>query len=363
MMSFLKMKIYPREIELNVKNKLIAMSAAAVLAGCGGGGSDTASNNSQATPDVYPAVKPAAGDWFVYTSITTPTLPAGQAPTQRTIIRYFPTVNADGSLTRIDTASSVIPRAQRVFDANKAVVALTSASSQCSFVNPYRSAPPLASKVGDTYSANSTEFCTAVPSGTASQFTFALTGSSVAIEDRTIPLGTFRTFKYTQTTVSTSATSTVTNVESCWTDMVSGQTVECTTTSQTVPAGQSVVSASGSASFQLDAYSFNHQAAVGSAVQRFAGLWNVALGGTVTGDCLNLVVSDNGQISGSCRLLVSPGVYGTSFPVTGAVNAAGVVTMSATNGATISGTFSTPVSAGGAWQSGATAGTWTASHL
>jgi hypothetical protein len=357
------MKIYPREIELNVKNKLIAMSAAAVLAGCGGGGSDTAPNNAQTTPEVYPAVKPAAGDWFVYTSTTTPTLPAGQVPTQRTIVRYFPTVNVDGSLTRIDTASSVIPRAQRVFDANKAIVSVASASSQCSFVNPYRSAPPLASKVGDTYTANSTQFCTAVPSGAASQLAIAITGSSVAIEDRTIPLGTFRTFKYTQTTVSTSAASTVTNVESCWTDMVSGQTVECTTTSQTVPAGQSVVTASGSTSFRLESYSFNHQAAVGSAAQRFAGAWNVLLAGAVTGDCLNLSVAGDGQMSGTCRLLVSPGVYGASFPVTGAVNAAGTATMTATNGATISGAFSSPVSAGGTWQSGAAAGTWTASHL
>lgn len=362
-MNFLKMKIYQMEIKLNAKNKLIAMSVAAVLAGCGGGGSDTASNNAQTTPEIYPAVNPAAGDWFVYASTSTPTLPAGQVPTQRTIVRYFPTVNADGSLTRIDTASSGIPRAQRVFDANRAIASLTSASSQCSFVNPYRSAPPLASKVADTYTANSTQFCTAVPSGTVSQLAIALTGSSVVIEDRIIPLGTFRTFKYTQTTVFTSAASTVTNVESCWTDMVSGQTVECATTSQTVPAGQSVVATSVSTSSRLEAYSFNHQAAVGSAVQRFAGSWNVLLAGAATGDCLNLSVAGNGQISGSCRLLVSPGVYGASFPVTGTVNAAGVVALTATNGATISGAFSSPVSAGGAWQSGAVAGTWTASHI
>ncbi|MEY8689693.1 MAG: hypothetical protein AB9M53_07425 [Leptothrix sp. (in: b-proteobacteria)] len=345
-----------------MKYKLIFMGTAVVLAGCGGGGSDTASNNTQTTPDVYPAAKPAVGDWFVYTSTTTPTLPAGQTPIQRTIVRYFPAVNADGSLTRVDT-TSLGSRAQRSFDANRAIVSFTSASSQCNFVNPYRSAPPLASKVGDTYTANSTQFCTALPSGIVSQLTIAITGSSVAIEDRIIPLGTFRTFKYTQTTVSTSATSTVTNVESCWTDMVSGQTVECTTTSQTVPAGQSAVTASGSSSVRLEAYSFNNQAAVGSAVQRFSGLWNVALGGATTGDCLNLFVADNGQISGACRLLVSAGVYGASFPVTGTVNAAGVVALTATNGATISGAFSSPVSAGGAWQSGAVAGIWAASHL
>ena len=98
-------------------------------------------------------------------------------------------------------------------------------------------------------------------------------------------------------------------------------------------------------------------------VRKYAGYWNIIFAGASSGDCSNLLIDINGQISGSCRLQASAGVYGQSFSVVGTVNGAGVATLTATTGATMAGTFVAPSAGSGSWTNGTASGTWSASRI
>ena len=341
---------------------LIISIAASLLAGCGGGGSDAAPT-APSNPNAYPSALPVAGDWFVYTSSVNPTLPVGTAPTERTITRHFRIVNPDGSLTRADTTSTFNSIASRAFNSARALVSYTSGTLLCNYAPAYPSGPPLASVVGDAFNSTSTESCATQPNGTPSTSALSTTGTNQSVEAKNIPLGGFNTFKFAQTRTATSSTAVTTTVETCWIDRATGRTVECTSSYSTIPVGQTTPTSSGTTQFRLEAYSFNGQAAIGAAVRRFAGYWNVTFAGTGIGDCSNLLIDINGQISGSCRFLTSAGVYGSPFTVTGSVAANGATTLTATTGASMSGTFTSPGAANGAWSNGAASGTWTATHI
>lgn len=343
--------------------QLLTAFAVLALAACGGGGGSNSPIAPPSNPNAYPTAMPAAGDYFVYSSSVTPTLPAGSPPTERTVTRNFLIVNADGSLTRADTVSTFNSLASRAYSADSALVSYTSGTLLCTFAPAYRSTPPRTSVVGDAYVATSTESCATQPAGSPTTVSLSDSGNAQAVETKTIPIGTFTAFKYTQTLIATSSTSATTTVETCWIDKTTGRTVECTSTYSTIPTGQATVTASGSTLFRLEAYSFNGQAPVGAAVRRFAGYWNVVFGGSSTGDCSNLIVDINGQVSGSCRFLTSVGVYAPSFTASGTVTAAGAANLTATTGATMSGTFTSPGAASGSWTNGSASGTWAATHI
>ena len=132
--------------------KLGSIAVALMVSACGGGGgsdSAPASPAAPANPNAYPAISPSAGDWFVYTSTVTPTLPAGATATERTITRHFRIVNADSSLTRADTTSTFTSLASRAFNSSGALVSYTSGTLLCNYAPAYRSTPPLTSVVGD----------------------------------------------------------------------------------------------------------------------------------------------------------------------------------------------------------------------
>lgn len=336
---------------------------ALLLSACGGGGSSDVPVVTPSNPNAYPAISPASGDWFVYTSVVTPTLPAGSTASERTITRYFRIVNDDSSLARADLYSSFNSLASRAFDGGGALVSYVSGTLVCDYAPAYRSIPPLTASVGDSYSAATTESCTTRPSGTSTTTALSVASSSQAIESKTIPLGTFSTFKYVQTLTATSGASITTTVETCWIDKVTGRAVECSSTYSTLTSGQATPTASGTTLFQLQGYSFKGQAPVGAAVRRFAGYWNVVFTGDSIGDCTNLLIDINGQISGSCRFLTSAGVYAPSFAVSGSVSFSGAATVTATTGASLSGVFFSPESAGGTWTNTGASGRWEATHI
>ena len=331
---------------------------------CGGGGSD--SSPTPSTPvntNAYPSAKPTSGDWFIYTSSVNPTLPAGATPTERTITRHYRIVNSDGSLTRADTTSAFNSLASRAYNSNGALVSYTSGSLLCNYAPAYRSSPPITSLVGDTYSATSSESCATQPNGTATIRTLSANGTNQSAESKTISIGTFSTFKYSQTLLASTATEVTTTLETCWIDQNTGRAVECTSTYSTVPVGQTAATSSGATTFRLAGYSFAGQTSIGAAVRPFAGYWNVTFAGTSIGDCSNLLVDINGQISGSCRFLTSAGIYAPSFSVSGTVSASGAATVTATTGASMSGTFTTPGAANGTWLNTGASGTWSATHI
>jgi hypothetical protein len=352
---------------VNTKRHLFLCFVTAIAtASCGGGGSSDTTSTTPApvvNANAYPSMLSNAGDWFVYTMTVTPTLPAGTAPTERTITRYFRIVNTDGSLTRADTTSSFNSLASRAFNTAGALVSYTSGTFLCNYAPAYRSGPGLNSLVGDNYNSNATESCATQPNGAATTSALSTSGTNQPNETRSIPVGTFSTFKYSQTLITTSATATTTTLETCWIDKVTGRTVECTSSYSTTPTGQASATSSGTNHFRLEGYSFKGQTAVGTAVRRFAGYWNVNFTGTSTGDCANLLIDINGQISGSCRFLTSAGVYGTPFNVSGSVAGNGTATVTATTGASLSGTFTSPIDANGSWTNGAATGNWNATHI
>jgi hypothetical protein len=349
---------------VRAERTICVLSSIVALGACGGGGSDSPpAPPPPSNPNAYPSALPNAGDWFVYTSTVTPTVPAGSAATERTITRHFRIVNADTSLTRADTVSTFNSLASRAFNASGALVTYTSGTLLCNYAPAYRSGPPSASVVGETYSTSSSESCATQPNGSPTVRTLSVTGTNQPTESKTIPLGTFNTFKYSQTLVSTSTTSVTTTLETCWIDRNMGRTVECTSNYSTVPVGQTAPTAAGSTLFRLEGYSFRGQPPVGAAARRFAGYWNVTFTGTTIGDCANLLIDINGQISGTCRFLTSVGTYGPSFAVSGSVGANGAASLSATTGASMSGTFASPENASGTWTNTGASGNWTAVHI
>lgn len=352
---------------MTTTNRLFLCAIIALTtASCGGGGgSDTTTTGAEpiVNTNAYPTAQPNAGDWFVYTSTVTPSLPVGAVPTERTITRYFRIVNTDGSLTRTDTTSTFNSLGSSAFNAAGAIVSYTAGSLLCSYAPAYRSGPGIITQIGDNFTSNSTESCATQPNGVPKTSALSTTGSNQPNENRSISIGTFNTFKYVQTRNTTTSTATTNTVETCWIDKVTARAVECTSNYSTTPIGQTTATSSGSTQLQLVAYSFKGQTAIGASVRRFAGYWNVVFTGTSIGDCSNLLIDINGQISGSCRFLTSAGVYGTPFNVSGSVTGNGTATVTATTGASLSGTFTSPVDANGTWSNGAATGNWTATHI
>ena len=201
-----------------------AFISAAILSACGGGGSDPAPPPPTLAESIaYPNVSVNTGDWFVYTRTTVPTLPVGTSPTERTITRHFP-----GSSTRVDTTSTFSNSLTSRVYAGGAQVSTSSGTLLCTYSPAYRGSPPAVSSVGDTYSEMSTESCATQPNGTATVRTFSVNGSNYPTELRTIPLGTFSTFKIHAKHCQLICQRHNDNPwQTCWIDRHTGRTVEC----------------------------------------------------------------------------------------------------------------------------------------
>jgi hypothetical protein len=346
----------------HIRIQYFIIAIACFVVACGGG--NEAVPAQAANPNAFPTALPAAGDWFVFTSSVSPTLPAGAAPGESTYTRHYYVVNADGSYERADTYAGPSNSSTYSYNGAGAVTSATSGTRLCTFAPALRGLPPLTSVVGDSYNSTSTETCATQPTGALpAVFEIAVAGNSQAVESKATPLGSFTAFRYSQTTTSTTSGAVNTNIETCWIDKFTGRTVECTSSYSYLPLNATTPTSAGTAQLRLVAYSFRGQPPVGPAVRRFAGYWNVVFAGSNAGDCSNLQIDINGLISGSCRFFTSVGVYGSSFAVTGSVASNGSASVIAATGTSLSGTFTTPSKATGTWSSGVDSGTWTATHI
>ena len=364
------LEVFPMTRQLGIHMVRSAVFVAALATGmalsaCGGGAGSAPAAVAQPmqNPNAAPVASPYAGDYFVYDSLDTPSLPAGSAPTDRTLVRDFKIVNADGSLTRVETFSTFTSFSSIALASSGAVVTWASGNNLCTYSPALMSSAPRASMVGDAYTATSTLSCAIQPAGAPTTTSLSLQGTVVSVEQLTIPLGTFSTFKYSQTTIATGSSATTTWNETTWLDMQTGRTVQSSSTYSTVPNGQSNPSATGTTLFRLVAYSFHGQAPVGSAVRRFSGYWNVIFSGTGQGKCDNLLIDSNGGISGTCQSLTSVGLYSVPFSITGYVDQSGNASVTAATGAVLSGAFTSPTGASGSWTNGSASGTWTGVHV
>ena len=337
---------------------------AIVLAGlsaCGGGGGSAGDTPaSQPLSMTYPGVKPTVGDYYVYALTSTITTPANTPPSASTSVRTYPVVNGDGSLTRVVTGLSV--KQSREYSADGKVAASTSTTQQCVYSTGYVISPPAGSAVGQAYSGTATETCTYAGSSVPTTATLTTTGTADGIESVTTAAGTFRAFKNTSTYVRTDGSYVSTTIETCWTDMVLGRSVKCSTSYSTVLADHTV-SAAGSTTSELTAYSAAGAAPVGSTLPRFYGSWRVDFSGAATGHCSSAFVTTAGVISSACVRTNSSGSVIGNFTVSGSVDANGVVTATGSDGSTFTGSLTSPTAGTGAWVNGSMSGTWTASHL
>lgn len=325
----------------------LACSLVSLLAACGGGGG----GDEGALATTYPSTGPTAGDWYSYTQTTQRTVPSASTSTYN-YTRLYGSVGADGSGSYRETsAESTVTTT--VFDSAKATI---SYGGGCSYSPAYRANPPLGASAGTTYSSSAARTCLSVPAQYTSA-TVAVTGKADGPERHTIPLGTFNTFKHTKTVTSTVPTETSVVTMTCWDDMSTGTTVECSMEAKTTPTGATSPSSVSTSRILLAAYGRSGHPAVGPAVRRFAGTWRVQFSGDDSGNCSNVRVAVDGAISGTCAF-GGAGSYG----VTGQIADNGAVTVNVNNGAQLTGTAGTPLAASGNWTLGNLRGSWTASH-
>jgi hypothetical protein len=350
---------------LRLRLRLLCLTVTCIAASCGGGGSDTTPTTQAPTsnPNAYPTARPAAGDWYVYTSSESSTLPAVTGPTEHTVTRHYQTVNSDGSFTLADTESTSDKLFLNAVNSAGALESYTYDTQHCDYAPAYRFEPPLSSLVGDTFNSRSSVSCATQSNGTTSNRSLSVTGTNQALEERNIALGAFNTFKFTSTVIDTLTTSVRTIVRTCWIDKATGAFVECTVTFSKTLAGQNTPSEINKTKLILVAYGHGGQVTAGAAVQRFSGYWNVTLSGSSVGDCAKFFVDINGQISGSCQFFTATGASGAPISISGSVAADGSATVTAATGASFSGSFTSPGAASGTWVNGGTLGTWSATHL
>lgn len=338
--------------------QIVALSC--FLVGCGGGGSGGANTpTSPITTQTFPKVTPILGDWYVFSTVTTPTLPAGTAPTSTYQTRYFNAVNSDNSYSRTIQVSTNTYSTSEAITATGGVSSSTSGSRLCTYTPSYGLGPTYGLAVGGTYSFSSTSSCATQPNGTPAVTSLTRSGTAVTVEQKMLPIGTFTAFKYTQTTVATNATSKATYVSTNWVDMVSGRTIAYDETYTSTNIGATAPSAASTTSSQLVAYSFNGQPPVGATVARFTGYWTFSFSAFGNITCPNFYVDSSGHTTGTCNttdLLNFP----YNFTLTGNIDSVGNFTGSTSGGATLSGKFNTPGTGNGTTNSG---GTWLASHV
>lgn len=324
--------------------------------------------NSFITPmnqsSAYPKVSPWVTDYFVYSNVVTPSPSSGAAPTSTIVTRSYRDVTPEGAATRVDSSSSAFTsQATRVLDSNGATSTLSAGINHCTYTPAYRATPSPGSVVEDRGSTASSESCNMGPGTSTTVGSYSSTWLNSAIELVTVPAGTFPTFKYKIVRSYSDKNGTATTNETCWIDLRTGRTAKCTSTYLNTPAGKSVAPISGSTLFELLAFKFHGDQAVGPSVSRFVGYWNVQFAGSATGKCDNMQIDANGSISGFCKHLLSTGLYSNQYAVHGTVDSSGGATLTADTGAVLVGIFESPVSASGSWSNGSAIGSWTALHI
>jgi len=343
-------QIYKYWIRMN-KSIATVLLLSVLLTACGGG---APAGPISASPTSVQKVLPTQGDYFTYSLTSTPTI--GSQYTIFITSAYI-TVNLDGSSVALSTASVGSNKATANINSALAVTSYSTSGSgatTCTYA-PSGFTPPFPLTIGSTWNYSFTQTCTG---GSPSTSSFNYSGSMTALESVTTPAGTFAAGKIVATS-SELRTGVYTEIinDTCWIDAVTGRTVKCNSSYVSTPLSGSATS--GTDTLSLIGYS---AAGLSSAptVTRFAGIWSGSYTGAAnSGTCSSLTVSSTGVITGSC-VDINVG----AFTVSGTVNVAGTVAMTASTGVTFSGTLSTTATGSGTWTGVPSGGgTWTATHL
>jgi hypothetical protein len=345
-----------KKLPLNVTAVIgITCLLAACGGGGGGGGGGGAAGATAAPAATTPITRTEAqvGDYFVYSTTTTQTLPATAQPTAYFRTDSYLSIANDGTSQRVSTYSNGIAAAQSNLDVNDGQVGriLVNGGSTCSYTPALQTSPPYPRSVGQTWSGSSVSTC-----GTTTG-TFTHTGKIVAHEPLVVPAGTFDSYRAEITGMSVTSTSSVAQQLTCWYSVQRGAMLKCDYITTQTPATSTTPNSVASNSAVLTGLGGPTRVAQGNVLARFTGSWRIQYTGSSSGNCAQLEVTTSGGISGSCTAASS-----ATFNVTGSVNDFGAVTLALSTGGSLTGTLTTPYAGLGNWTDGSLVGTWTASH-
>lgn len=332
-----------------------ALGATALLGACGGGGGADAGSGAGSLNTSITQAEVQTGDYLVYTTTNTPTVPAGQQPNTLSQVRSYVSIASDGTSQQQNTYSINSPITLYTLDVNDALVGTSSASGAvsnvCTYAPALQSAPPYPRTIGQSWQQTSQRTCGATIA------TVTQTGKVLARESVTVPAGTFDSYKAERTSSSQSSTGTTAQTLTCWYSAQRGVVLQCDYTSTNTPAGSTTPSNVITTSMRLTGWGGPGRPVVGAVLPRFAGYWRVQYLGGTSGNCGQLLVSASGIITGNCTAS-----SGATFSVAGTVNDSGTIDITLASGGKLTGTLNTPYSGQGNWVDGGLTGTWTASH-
>ena len=341
------MKIDNRKVwfvRARISLRVVAIVSALSVISCGGGDGGGASQVALTRNDAVP------GDYFIY-EVTTTTAAGGLATTRNSIVSYR-SVAADGSNQRVAASgggNSFVPIQRATYNVDGGLVSVDSLSPPavpvCTFTVPLALTPSFPRAVGQTWSNTTIRTCSTLVT------TIVTTGTVVARENLTLPVGTVDTWRTTRAVTFTGSGGVTAQQLTCWYSVARGVMVRCDTVSQSGTTAESTTTE------VLTSAGGPTRASEGNVHARFQGPWYVSYSGASSGVCGSLAISSNGTVSGSCVP-----VGGAAFTVNGTVDVNGVVNVTWPGGGMLTGTLTAPYEGSGTWSEGTNSGTWTARH-
>lgn len=354
-----------------MRNSWLAIAVAAgMVAGCGGGGSDSGNNSAQlpSGPKTYVAASATVGDYFTWERTTREQDSGAESYDYNT--KHFRNVGVDGAVTADflnDYANG--PDDALVFGSSTSSADFDSLGRWLRFTygaciqttdRPFHMAAPSTIAVGMNWQHTGVleEKCSLNP---AAQTAIAVKGSVSAIEPVTVPAGSFTTHKVLRNETIEDGNLRKDTERTCWWEPELGVDVKCvanvTLTNKASGAKRAVIQTE-----VLEGYSKQKLGRKFETALRFIGNWKgrlegTALGQNVAGTC-TLAIDWDGDISGGCF------GNGVAFNIVGKASVDGGLWFTPTNnsygGLSFTGKFDNLQQMSGTWSVSAVGnGSWT----
>jgi hypothetical protein len=346
---------------------LAIVTGAAILTGCGGGGPSSGNESAQlpSGPKIFTAASATVGDYFTWEHVTREQ--GSSADSYNYDTSYVRSVGVDGAVGIKYFADYANGTDTLVFSSNTASIELDklgrwlgSSNESCKQVSnpPFHLVALNSLATGMSWQHSSVVQATC-SSGSAPQVAIEFKDDVGAIEQVTVPAGTFTTFKISRHETADDGNFRTVFDRTCWWEPDLGVDVKCVTnatvTDKASDKKRVVVQTEA-----LLGYSKQKLGRKSDTVMRFSGNWKgrlegTALGQNVAGTC-TLAIDWSGNIGGACF------GSGVAFNVGGKVSADGSLFLMANNGngnqfftgnfdslQQMSGVWSVPTHGSGTW--------------
>lgn len=337
---------------------VVSVVVTGLLSACGGGsGGGQPGSPSTPQPQSYTIPAQSVNDFQSYAETGQYSGIYGAGNIQYRHVNVTTQVYADGSFSQDRVEDQDEQRTTYDYSGDGGIKAQV--GTNCQYVyTPSLAEVPGTLTLGQTWSNSSTVGCAG---SSTIDSTWSVTGSVVGIESVTVVAGTFSAIKTTVTsTVKYKSGSVSVSNNTCWRDTVTGYTVKCDMTNNYTPSGSSTGQQYKVAQ-ELIGYAHALSGRQKLNVERFAGKWQATYTGAHSSLCA-VDISAAGVISGLCF-----DVFGTSWDITGTVDAQGVTSFNlisgGSSGSNFSGTLVSPLKVAGTWRIGSDNGTWSMLHL